>query len=282
MSAPLAERRGTGPEAAPLATQGALGRIPLVLLVPAVLASALLVVPTLSLVLQTPWGDFLSQVSSTAVLQALWLTALASVATVVLCMVLGTPLAWLLARVDFRGRSLLRAAVLVPLVLPPVVAGVALITALGRTGLLGRWLDDWFGVTLPYTTTAVVIGHTFVSIPFYILSVEGALRASGEQLDLVAASLGADRWTTFRRVTLPLAMPGVVAGAALAWARSLGEFGATITFAGNYPGTTQTMPSKIYTALQSQPDVARTLSMILLVVSVGVLALLRNRWLTRP
>ena len=128
-------------------------------------------------------------------------------------------------------------------------------------------------MTLPYTTTAVVIAHTFVSIPFYILSVEGALRAAGEELDLVAATLGADRWTTFRRVTLPLALPGVIAGAALAWARSLGEFGATITFAGNYPGTTQTMPSKIYTALQSQPDVARTLSMILLVVSVGVLAL---------
>jgi molybdate transport system permease protein len=253
-----------------------------VLLVPAVLAAALLVVPTLSLILKTPWGGFVGQVTSTDVLQALWLTALASVATVVACMLLGTPLAWLLARVDFPGRSLLRAAVLVPLVLPPVVAGVALISGLGRTGLVGRWLYDWFGVSLPYTTAAVIIAHTFVSIPFYVLSVEGALRASGEQLDLVAATLGADRWTTFRRVTLPLAMPGVVAGAALAWARSLGEFGATITFAGNYPGTTQTMPSKIYTALQSQPDVARTLSMILLVVSVGVLALLRNRWLTRP
>jgi molybdate transport system permease protein len=240
------------------------------------------VVPTVSLIWRTPWGEFWSQVTSTPVLQALWLTALASVATVVACLILGTPLAWLLARVDFRGRSLLRAAVIVPLVLPPVVAGVALITALGRTGVVGQWLYDWFGLTLPFTTTAVIVAHTFVSIPFYILSVEGALRASGEQLDLVAATLGADRWTTFRRVTLPLAMPGVIAGAALAWARSLGEFGATITFAGNYPGTTQTMPSKIYTALQSEPDVARTLSMILLVVSVGVLALLRDRWLTRP
>jgi len=283
MTTPVAERpRGTGPPSGPVAPRGALGRIPLVLLVPAVLGAALLVVPTLSLVVQTPWGDFWSQVSSTPVLQALRLTAVASVATVVLCMLLGTPLAWLLARVDFRGRSLLRAAVLVPLVLPPVVAGVALVTALGRTGLVGKGLYEWFGITLPYTTTAVVIAHTFVSIPFYILSVEGALRASGERLDLVAATLGAGRWTTFRRVTLPLAMPGVVAGAALAWARSLGEFGATITFAGNYPGTTQTMPSKIYVALQSEPDVARTLSMILLVVSVGVLALLRNRWLTRP
>jgi molybdate transport system permease protein len=253
-----------------------------VLLVPATLGAALLVVPTLSLMVQTPWHDFFSLVTSESVLQALWLTALASVATVIACLILGTPLAWLLARVDFKGRSLLRAAVLVPLVLPPVVAGVALVTALGRTGLVGRWLYEWFDVTLPYTTTAVVLAHTFVSIPFYILSVEGALRAAGEELDLVAATLGADRWTTFRRVSLPLALPGVIAGAALAWARSLGEFGATITFAGNYPGTTQTMPSKIYTALQSQPDVARTLSMILLLASVGVLALLRNRWLTRP
>jgi molybdate transport system permease protein len=266
----------------PVLARGALGRPPAVLLVPATLGAALLVVPTLSLMVQTPWRDFFSLMTSTSVLQALWLTALASLATVAACLILGTPLAWLLARIDFRGRSLLRAAVLVPLVLPPVVAGVALVTALGRTGLVGRWLYEWFDVTLPYTTTAVVLAHTFVSIPFYILSVEGALRAAGEELDLVAATLGADRWTTFRRVSLPLALPGVIAGAALAWARSLGEFGATITFAGNYPGTTQTMPSKIYTALQSQPDVARTLSMILLVVSIGVLVLLRNRWLTRP
>ena len=283
MTAPATQpwwRSGGGP--VPATTRGALGRTPAVLLVPAVIAATLLVVPTISLIVQTPWGDFFSQMTSPSVRQALWLTSLASVATVVACLVLGTPLAWLLARVDFPGRSLLRAAVIVPLVLPPVVAGVALVTALGRTGLVGRWLYEWFGLTLPYTTTAVVIAHTFVSIPFYILSVEGALRASGDELDLVAATLGADRWTTFRRVSLPLALPGVVAGSALAWARSLGEFGATITFAGNYPGTTQTMPSKIYTALQSQPDVARTLSMILLVVSVGVLALLRNRWLTRP
>jgi molybdate transport system permease protein len=269
-------------ESGPALSRPSLGRIPGVLLVPAVVASALLIVPTVSLVWQTPWGDFWNQVTTTAVLQALWLTIVASAATVVLCLLLGTPLAWLLARCDFRGRSVLRAAVIVPLVLPPVVAGVALTTALGRNGLVGGRLYDWFGLTIPFTTTAVVIAHTFVSIPFYILSVEGALRAAGEELDLVAATLGADRWTTFRRVTLPLALPGVVAGSVLAWARSLGEFGATITFAGNYPGTTQTMPSKIYTALQSQPDVARTLSMILLVVSVGVLALLRNRWLTRP
>jgi molybdate transport system permease protein len=260
---------------------GTLGRPPFALLGPACLAAALLVVPLVTLVLGTPWGDFWHQVGSHPVRQALWLTTLASLATVVACLVLGTPLAWLLARIEFRGRALLRAVVLVPLVLPPVVAGVALITALGRTGVIGRPLDDWFGITLPYTTWAVVIAHTFVSMPFYVLAVEGALRSSGEAYDAVAAALGADRWTTFRRVSLPLAMPGVVAGAALAWARSLGEFGATITFAGNYPGTTQTMPSLIYTELQSDPMVARTVSMVLLAVSIGVLALLRNRWLTR-
>jgi len=262
--------------------QPRLGRPPLVLLVPAVLAVLLLTVPLVSLVADTPWNRLRAQLSSSAVREALWLTVLASVATVVLCLLLGTPLAWVLARVDFPGRSLLRAAVLVPLVLPPVVAGVALVTALGRTGFVGKPLDEWFGVTIPYTTTAVVIAHAFVSMPFYVLAVEGALRSAGEEYDAVAATLGADRWTTFRRVTLPLALPGVLAGAALAWARSLGEFGATITFAGNYPGTTQTMPSLIYTELQSDPLVARTVSMVLLVVSIGVLVLLRNRWLTRP
>lgn len=259
-----------------------LGRPPLVLVVPAALAAALLIVPLVTLVLDTPWSTFLDEIRSEAVRDALWITGVASTITVLVCLVLGTPLAWLLARVDFPGRSVLRAAVAVPLVLPPVVAGVALVTALGRNGLIGSVLRDTTGLTLPYTTTAVVIAHTFVSMPFYVLSVEGALRASGERYDVVAATLGADRWTTFRRVTLPLAMPGVMAGAVLAWARSLGEFGATITFAGNYPGTTQTMPSLIYTTLQSEPEVARTLSMILLIVSIVILAGLRNRWLTTP
>ncbi|WP_228941343.1 ABC transporter permease [Nocardioides sp. Leaf374] len=257
-----------------------LGRPPLVLVVPGAVAAALLVVPLVTLVLDTPWGDFLDQLGSAPVLAALRITALTSAVTVLACLVLGTPLAWLLARVDFAGRSVLRAAVAVPLVLPPVVAGVALVTALGRNGVVGSLLRETTGLTVPFTTTAVVIAHTFVAMPFYVLSVEGALRTAGERYDVVAATLGATRWHAFRRVTLPLAMPGVVAGAVLAWARSLGEFGATITFAGNFPGTTQTMPSLIYTQLQADPAVARTLSMILLLVSVGVLAGLRNRWLT--
>ncbi len=262
--------------------RGALGQPPALLLIPAVVAAVFLAAPLVTLVAATPWSQFLGLLGSEVVRDALAITAFTSLATVVSCLVLGTPLAWLLARVDFRGRSLVRAIVTVPLVLPPVVAGVALVTALGRNGLIGGPLRDLTGVTLPYTTTAVVLAHTFVSMPFYVLAVEGALRAFGEEYDVVAATLGASRWTTFRWVTLPLALPGIAAGSILAWARSLGEFGATITFAGNYPGSTQTMPSLIYGALQSDPAVARTLSMILLVCSIGILAMLRNKWLVRP
>jgi len=263
-------------------TGARLGRPPLLLVIPAVLGALLLVVPLVTLVADTPWGDFADQLSSSAVGDALGLTVLASAATVLLCLLLGTPLAWVLARVAFPGRSLVRAAVIVPLVLPPVVAGVALVTAFGRTGFVGSPLRD-LGITIPGTTTAVVLAHTFGSMPFYVLSVEGALRATGHDYDQAAATLGADRWTTFRRVTLPLAMPGVLAGAVLAWARSLGEFGATITFAGNYPGTTQTMPLAVYLSLeQGDLDAAMVLSLVLLTVSVTILASLRDRWITAP
>lgn len=254
--------------------QPRLDRAPLLLVVPAAIAATLLVVPLATLVIDTPWRTLPSHLASEVVREALAITLLASLLTVVACLLLGTPLAWVLARLDFRGRRALRALVLVPLVLPPVVAGVALVTALGRSGVIGEHLP----FTIPYTTAGVVVAHTFVSLPFYVLAVEGALRTSGARYDVVAATLGADRWTTFRRVTLPLALPGVLAGSALAWARSLGEFGATITFAGNYPGTTQTMPNLIYVALNSEPEVARTLSLILLVLSLLVLVLLRERW----
>nr|WP_218842952.1 ABC transporter permease [Nocardioides marinus] len=252
------------------------------MLLPGSLGAALLVVPLVALVLDTPWRDLGTQLADPAVRDALWLSALTSALTVGLCVLLGTPLAWLLARVEFPGRRLLRGLVAVPLVLPPVVAGVALVAALGRNGLVGAPLLAATGWTIPYTTAAVVLAHTFVSLPFFVLSVEGALRTAGERFDVVAATLGADRWTTFRRVTLPLALPGLAAGCVLAWARSLGEFGATITFAGNFPGSTQTMPSLIYTTLQADPAAARTLSMLLLVVSIGVLVGLRRRWLVTP
>ena len=170
----------------------------------------------------------------------------------------------------------------VPLVLPPVVAGIALRNAFGRTGVVGEPLLELTGFAFPFTTWGVVLAHVFVSLPFVVIAIEGALRSADPVYDAAAATLGATRWTAFRRVTVPLAMPGILAGMVLGWSRSLGEFGATITFNGNYPGTTQTMPSLIYQVLQSDPEVARTLSMILLVASVGILAGLRNRWLTAP
>jgi molybdate transport system permease protein len=175
----------------------------------------------------------------------------------------------------------LRALVTVPLVLPPVVGGVALLLVLGRQGVVGHWLFAAFGLSIPFTTTAVVIAETFVAMPFLVISVEGALRAADSRYEDAAATLGADRWTTFRRVTLPLVAPGVAAGAVLCWARALGEFGATITFAGNFPGTTQTMPLAVYLALETDPPAAIVLSLVLLVVSVVTLLLLRERWLGR-
>jgi len=243
------------------------------------LALAFLLLPVLGLVVRAPWRSMPEVLSRPDVADALRLSLLCASLASVVCVVLGVPLAWLLARATFRGRSLLRALVTVPLVLPPVVGGVALFTALGRTGIVGRWLDQWFGITLPFTTAGVVVAEAFVAMPFLVISVEGALRGVDRRFEDAAATLGATRWYTFRRVTLPIVAPGVVAGAVLSWARALGEFGATITFAGNFPGTTRTMPVEVYLALQRDPAAAIALSLVLLVVSVGVLAVLRERWL---
>jgi molybdate transport system permease protein len=256
-------------------------RVPAPLLVPAALAVAFLVLPVVGLVVRTPWSSLWPELTQPGVGQALRLSLVSASLATVVSVVLGVPLAWVLARSDVRGRSLLRALVTVPLVLPPVVGGVALFLVLGRQGIVGRWLYDAFDVTIPFTTTAVVLAETFVAMPFLIISVEGALRAADTRFEDVAATLGADRWTTFRRVTLPLVAPGVAAGAVLCWARALGEFGATITFAGNFPGTTQTMPLAVYLALQRDPEAAIVLSLLLLAVSLGTLLLLRGRWLGR-
>ena len=259
-----------------------LGRPPALLLVPACLATLLLAVPLVSLVGRTPWDQLLGQLGSPAVQRALWLSVLTATAAMLVCLVLGLPLAWVLARLEFRGRTALRAIVTVPLVLPPVVAGVALLAAFGRTGFIGGPLRDLTGYTIPFTTTAVVIAHTFVALPFFVISVEGALRSTDKAYDAAAASLGATRWTIFRRVTLPMTLPGIAAGMVLGWARSLGEFGATITFAGNFPGTTQTMPLLVYTELQRDAGTAQVLSLIMLVISIVILVALRDRWLGTP
>lgn len=254
-------------------------RAPLALTIPAVVALGFLALPLIAVVARAPWGSLVGELGSADVRTALRLSLVTTSTATVLCLVLGVPLAWVLARGVFRGRRLVRALVTLPLVLPPVVGGVALLLAFGRTGIVGRYLDEWFGITLPFTTPAVVMAQTFVALPFLVISVEGAFRASDPRYDDAAATLGASRLMIFRRVTLPLALPGIVSGAILSWARALGEFGATITFAGNFPGTTRTMPTEVYLALQSSPDAAIALSLVMIVVSVGVLAALRERWL---
>jgi molybdate transport system permease protein len=247
---------------------------------PAALALGFLVLPIVALVIRAPWGSLVEELSSPVVGPALRLSLVCATAATAVCLVLGVPLAWVLARATFPGRRLVRAFVTVPLVLPPVVGGVALLLLLGRRGLIGQHLDAWFGVTLPFTTPAVVIAEAFVAMPFLVIAVEGALRGADRRFEDAAATLGASRWTTFRRVTLPLITPGITAGAVLCFARALGEFGATITFAGSFPGVTRTMPIAVYLALETDPAAAIALSLVLLAVSIVVLASLRDRWIS--
>jgi molybdate transport system permease protein len=245
----------------------------------AVVAVGFLVLPLAGLVIRAPWGRLGSVLSGSAVTQALQLSLWTASAATVISMVIGVPLAWVLARGSFPGQRLLRALVTLPLVLPPVVGGVALLLAFGRTGFVGRYLDSWFGLTIPFTPVAVVMAETFVAMPFLIITVEGALRSADQGFEEAAATLGAARMTVFRRVTVPLIVPSLGAGAVLCWARALGEFGATITFAGSFPGRTETMPIAVYYALEIDPDAAIALSLVLLLVSVVVLVSLRDRWL---
>jgi molybdate transport system permease protein len=258
----------------------AVGRgVPVALLVPAVLGLAFLVLPLAGLLIRAPWSTLPQRLAEPGVLTALRLSLQTATLATGLCLVLGVPLAWLLARADFPGRRLVRALVTVPLVLPPVVGGVALLLVFGRRGIVGEWLDAAFGITLPFTTAGVVLAEAFVAMPFLVIAVEGALRGADVRYEEAAATLGAGRWTTFTHVTLPLVAPGIAAGAVLCWARALGEFGATITFAGNFPGRTQTMPLAVYLALETDLQTAIVLSLVLLTVSVAILAGLRDKWL---
>jgi molybdate transport system permease protein len=247
---------------------------------PAALGLAFLTLPLLALLVRTPWRSLPELVTGPGVGAALRLSLVCAVFATAVCLLLGIPLAWVLARGDFPGRRLVRALVTVPLVLPPVVGGVALLMLLGRRGVLGGVLDTGLGVQLPFTTAAVVVAEAFVAMPFLVVAVEGALRASDRRYEEAAATLGATRWTVFRRVTLPMVTPGIAAGAVLCFARALGEFGATITFAGSFPGVTRTMPLEVYLALETDPPTAVVLSLLLLGVSVAVLVGLRDRWLT--
>jgi molybdate transport system permease protein len=254
-------------------------RLPAPALALALVAVAFFALPFAGLLWRAPWSDAWSILTSVAVRDALRLSLVCSVAATALSVVFGVPLAWLLARVPFPGRGVIRALCTLSMVLPPVVGGVALFAALGRRGLAGRWLYEWFDVTIPFTTAAVVVAETFVAMPFLVLTVEAALRGLDPRVEDAARTLGASRGYVFRRVTLPAIRPALGAGAVLAWARALGEFGATITFAGNFPGTTQTLPLAVYLQLEVDPREAIVLSLVLIAVSFVVLVGLRDRWL---
>jgi molybdate transport system permease protein len=253
--------------------------VPAPLLVPALIAVAFLVLPLAGLVIRAPWSRLGSVLSGSDAAQALQLSLWTATTATTIALIIGVPLAWLLARVSFPGQRILRALVTLPLVLPPVVGGVALLLAFGRTGFVGRYLNSWFGLTIPFSPLAVVMAETFVAMPFLIITVEGALRSADQGFEEAAATLGAGRMTVFRRVTVPMIAPSLGAGAVLCWARALGEFGATITFAGSFPGRTETMPIAVYYALETDPDAAIALSLVLLLISVVVLVSLRDRWL---
>jgi molybdate transport system permease protein len=254
-------------------------RPPIAAIVVSAIAAALFLVPLAGLLLRAPWRDLGHDLTTPEARTALRLSLVCSLWATVLAVAVGIPLAWVLARVEFPGRRLLRAVVLVPLVLPPVVGGVALLLAFGRRGILGQYLDQWFGVRLPFTTAGAVLAEAFVAAPFLVITAEAAFRAADRRFEDAARTLGASRWTVFRRVTVPLTAPALAAGAVLAWARALGEFGATITFAGNTPERTTTIPLQVYLQLESgRLDSAIALSLVLLTVSVAVLALLRDRW----
>ncbi|MGW3830130.1 ABC transporter permease [Streptomyces microflavus] len=257
-------------------------RAPLLLTVPALLAVAFLMLPLVGILARTSWGELGTHLTAEPTTQALRLSLLVSLWALGLSLLFGVPLAWLLARVPFPGKAFVRSLVLLPMVLPPTVGGVALLLAFGRRGLLGPWLEDTFGITLPFHTSGAVLAATFVAMPFLVISLEGALGGLRPRYEETAASLGASPVRVFLTVTLPMVAPGLIAGAALTWARALGEFGATITFAGNLPGTTQTLPLQVYLLLQESPEAATSVSLLLLAIAMIVLIALRGRWTGTP
>ncbi|MFD6812800.1 ABC transporter permease [Enteractinococcus coprophilus] len=245
--------------------------IPSSAIVVAVLAGAFFVLPFIALLAGITWSDLPELLTSRSALDALWLSLRTASAATAICIVFGVPLALVLARSNFPGRTLMRSVVLVPLVIPPVVAGIVLTEAFGRRGLIGEQLSA-LGIDIAFTTAAVVLAQTFVSLPFMVTTLESHLASSGEHYERVALSLGSSKWRTFWTVTLPLLRPGLVSGVVLTFARALGEFGATITFAGSLQGTTRTMPLEIYLAREADPDAAVALSLVLILIAVLVIA----------
>jgi molybdate transport system permease protein len=243
--------------------------------VPAVVGAAFVLLPLVGVVGRVDWASFLELITSEASREALALSLKTSAASTLSCVVIGVPMALVLARTEFPGQGILRSLVLLPLVLPPVVGGIALLSTFGRRGLLGETIDV-LGLQIAFSTVAVVMAQTFVALPFLVVSLEGALRTAGRRYEVVAASLGARPTTVFRRVTLPLVLPGLVSGAVLSFARSLGEFGATITFAGSLQGVTRTLPLEIYLRRETDADAAVALSLVLVVVAILVIGFARQ------
>jgi len=253
-------------------------RPPALLVVLAGVGIAFFAVPLIGLVGRVPWANLPQLLTSAVVMDAFRLSMVASIAATVIALVLGIPLAWVLARVEFPGRALVRAIVTLPLVLPPVVGGAALLLALGRRGLIGDVVYETTGLLLPFSTWGVVVATTFVAMPFMVITVEGALRGLDLRYEGAAATLGARRWTVLRKVTLPMIGPSILSGVVLTWARAFGEFGATITFAGNLQGETQTLPLAVFVTLESDRAAAVAISLLMVVVSLVVLIALRDRW----
>jgi molybdate transport system permease protein len=253
-------------------------RPPVLFVVLAAIGVAFFVLPLIGLLYRAPWQTAIGDLTTPEALTALQLSLVVSIAATALALLLGVPLAWIYARVPFRGRDVARALTTLPMILPPVVGGVALLFAFGRRGLFGQALDA-IGIRLPFTTAGAILAATFVAMPFLVLTVEAGLRSMDRRYEDAARTLGAGRWLVFRRVTLPLIGPSIFAGAVLCWARALGEFGATITFAGNLPGTTQTLPLAVYIALETRPEVAIMLSLVLLAMSLAILIAMRDRYL---
>jgi molybdate transport system permease protein len=254
-------------------------RVPAPIGVLAGLGLLLFLVPLVGLIARAPWNQALAEFGDVTTITALGLSLFCSLTATAISLVLGIPLAVILSRTQGPLRNVLRALTTLPMVLPPVVGGVALLLAFGRRGLAGSFLYDAFGIQIPFTTAAAVMAETFVAMPFLVIAVEAGIRSLDHRYEEAARSLGAGYWTVFARVTLPLLRPAIFSGAVLCWARALGEFGATITFAGNFPGRTQTVPIAVYLALETHPEAAITLSLILLAVSIAVLVGMRDRWL---
>lgn len=257
-------------------------RLPWLVVALALLGVATFAIPIVALLVRTPWSRLGELLTDQVVVDALRISLLTSLGSTLIALTLGVPLAFLLSRGAFRGKTLVRALVTLPLILPPVVGGAALLFALGRRGVIGGPLFDVTGLVLPFSTWGVVVATTFVAMPFMVLTVEGGLQSLDTRYEGAASTLGAGRWTVLRRVTLPMLRPSLVAGAVLTWARAFGEFGATLTFAGSLQGRTETLPLAVFIGLESDRDIAIAISLLMIVVALAVLVSMRERWWGSP